>query len=165
MATLTLWRGTRRLGVLHERASSTSQQLAAVLLPDADADALSSVSQVRPPIPPIAGFAEAVMQWPEEPDLVAERSTRATRSARAARTTPGPVALQRVAPGTPRGVPPSEQFEVRTPEGAALPVRQLTLLEYRPDPSDPDPELATCPPGSIIDGSVWLVSARLEGST
>ena len=149
---LTLWRGERPLGEIHLRAPIAAGQLDGVLLPAADHPPLASLWQVRMPPP----FGDAVMEQALEPDVVAQRGQRGTHA------NPGPVTLAPVGPDEAPGVPPAARLQVRDAAGATLPVTLVMVLEYRPDPAAPNPELAALPPGALVGVSVWLVSAWVD---
>jgi hypothetical protein len=151
---LTLWRGERPLGEIHLRAPIAAGQLDGVLLPAADHPPLASLWQVRVPPP----FGDAVMEQALEPDVVAERGQRGTPA------NSGPVALAPVGPGEAPGVPAADRLQVRDAAGAALPVTLVMMLEHRPDPAAPSPELAALPPGALVGGCVWLVTARVDAN-
>lgn len=147
--TLTLWRGDQLLGTIHLRASSTEKQIEGVVVP-APGASLSGIWQSHLFIP---GHIDAVTQHPMEPDIVEDRYRRPPPKGS------GPVELELVPPGQPRGVPLAEQLQVRGPDGERLQTPSISLQEHRPMPGHPDPEMATLPRAAIVDGNVWLIWA------
>jgi hypothetical protein len=146
---ISLWQGDRLLGALHIRPSSSAKKLEAVLIPNADALPLSGVWQHEDFIP----GSTAILQDIAEPDIVEERHKKPIHE------DSGPVHLTLIPPGEPRGVPREQQLYLRTDDGTTINTRNLTLLEHRPHPKHPDPEIATLPASALITGSVWLVWA------
>lgn len=163
---LTLWRGDQLLGALRRRAPSPYEQrprpgkppsISAVLIPAADAPALSGLWQVRIEI---AAFS-AVRQFPIEADIVAERY----RQPAAQQQHPGPLALRPLSPAEAAGVPREVQLMVRDADGAAFLPRMIQLLEVRYEPALYEVALREVPSEALVNGSVWCVFISFASET
>lgn len=148
--TLTLWRGRELLGEIDLRGPQSGDQLAGILLISPTDPVLESVVQGHLPLP-----AGAVVMERSMADIVGAQPNSQPRHS-------GPIALQRVLPDQPLGIPTERQLRVEDDIGQDVPCTSIMLLEHRPDVSIPTAELAAVPTSARLSGSTWFVTLRLH---
>ena len=155
--TWTLWQGNDLLGTLYERPARAwtpptrpgTHHVNAVLVAAPDRPSLPSVRQS---VTELAGRHE-VMERVLEPDIAGARPAESGSD----RSETFWVVLS--GPPLPRpDFPPERRLRVRDDANRIVPTRYVAVREYRPDLTQLPPELAAFPDGTLVDGSLWLVS-------
>ena len=159
--TWTLWRGNERLGTLHKRPLPPAIRDAhlhvnAVLVPDS---AQARLPSVRQRVITLRGTRVVVAQ-PREAEFAGEPRPRTVQPHAAEEV----FAVRTNAPPVQPLVPPSEQLGVRDSANHEVATSYISILEYRPDPNNPSPELLTLPRGAIVEGAIWLVAFTREST-
>jgi hypothetical protein len=153
-----LWRNDELLGeiiprdghsrVRSETAGAHGVFVNGILLPVTKLLPLRSVRQHTLPF----SRNHVVHEHDLEPDIVEERFKKKPPSDRQRWVALAPITNEELS-----GVAPEQQLQVRDAAGRIFPTSSITVLEHRPQPEHPDPELAAYPAGVLVDGSLWLV--------